>query len=213
MKIVGIDLSGPRNTADTHLVVFEQHGEEMRLIESHANADDQLIFETSARLKKEQVVIGIDAPLSYNSGGGDRASDAELRRLVNQKAHGVGIMPPTMIRMVYLTLRGITLTRTLESLGSDYDLRIVEVHPGACMLLHGANADAVRGFKRSPDHRTQLLHWLETQGEKGITNNNPVSDHFVAACGAALGAWRWCQGKSVWRFPAEPPQHPYDFTC
>lgn len=213
MKVVGIDLSGPRNTADTHQVIFDSRSGEIHLVGSQAGVDDHQILETIARLKDQPLVIGIDAPLSYNPGGGDRPSDAELRRLVNQKGRGVGVMPPTMIRMAYLTLRGVALTRALEALRPKLDLRIVEVHPGACMLLHGANAEDIRGFKRNPDHRAQLLRWLETLGVKEVTNNNPVSDHFVAACGAALGAWRWNQGASIWRFPAQPPQHPYDFAC
>lgn len=213
MKVAGIDLSGPRNVADTHLVVFDERGGKVHLIESHAGAEDRQIIESIAGLKDKQIVIGIDAPLSYNAGGGDRLSDAELRRLVNQKAHGVGIMPPTMIRMVYLTLRGIALTRMLESLRMNSELRIVEVHPGACMLLRGAIVGDVKGFKHDPIHRAHMLDWLETRGIKGITKNEPVSDHFVAACGAALGAWQWELGNSVWCFPAEPPQHPYDFAC
>ena len=122
-------------------------------------------------------------------------------------------MPPTMIRMVYLTLRGVALTRTLESLKPDRDLQIVEVHPGACMLLRGAPAQDVTGFKRRPACRRRLLGWLEEKGIKGTGLKDSVSDHFVAACGAALGAWHWGLGRSVWRFPAEPPQHPYDFAC
>jgi predicted nuclease with RNAse H fold len=117
MKIVGIDLSGPRNFADTCLVSFEERGEVIHLIDVREGADDVQILEAISRLgHEERIVIGIDAPLSYNSVGGDRKSDAELRRLVHARGGGAGIMPPTMIRMVYLTLRGLQLTRVLESL-------------------------------------------------------------------------------------------------
>jgi predicted nuclease with RNAse H fold len=161
----------------------------------------------------EQILVGIDAPLSYNSNGGDRPSDSELRRLVHVQGGRVGIMPPTMIRMVYLTLRGLQLTRLLESLKPHYNLGLVEVHPGACLSLRGADVNDVRKFKTEPLARGRLLDWLEAKGLKGICRAETVTDHYVAACGAALAAWQWGLGKSVWCFPANPPHHPYDFVC
>src|SRR5512147_98208 len=145
MRIVGIDLSGPRNFADTCLVSFEERAEEIHLADVQEGADDDQILEVISHIvPKEQIVIGIDAPLSYNPKGGDRPSDSELRRFVHAQGGHVGILPPTMIRMVYLTLRGLHLTRLLESLEPQYDLGIVEVHPGACMILRGAEAADVR---------------------------------------------------------------------
>ncbi len=214
MKIVGIDLSGPRNFADTCLVSFEEHGEEIHLSDVREGADDDQILEAISSLgQKERIVIGIDAPLSYNPKGGERPSDTELRRFVHAQGGRVGIMPPTMIRMVYLTLRGLQLTRLLERLKPQYDLGIVEVHPGACMILRGADPDDVREFKREPPTRAHLLAWLGTKGLKGITRAETVSDHYVAACAAALGAWQWSLGKPIWRFAQDLPHHPYDFAC
>jgi predicted nuclease with RNAse H fold len=216
MKIIGIDLSGPRNFADTCLVSFEERGEEIHLIDVRDGVDDDQILEAISSLgQKERIVIGIDAPLSYNSKGGDRPSDSELRRFVYERGGRVGIMPPTIIRMVYLTLRGVWLTRLLESLKPQYDLGIVEVHPGACMILRGANAEDVHAFKREPLARGRLLDWLGTQGLKGVSRSSGeiLTDHYVAACAAALGAWQWSLGKSVWRFALDPPHHPYDFAC
>ncbi len=213
-KIIGIDLSGPRNFADTCLVSFEEHGEEIHLADVHEGADDHQILAAITSLSpKERIIIGMDAPLSYNLNGGDRPSDSALRRFVHEQGGRVGIMPPTMIRMVYLTLRGVTLTRLIESLQPQYNSEIAEVHPGACMLLRGADASHVRKFKSDVDARVALLKWLETKDLKGITRRESVSDHYVAACAAALGAWQWSLGKSVWRFPADLPHHPYDFVC
>ena len=45
MKILGIDLSGPRNYAETCLVSFEEHGEEIHLVEVREGADDEQILE------------------------------------------------------------------------------------------------------------------------------------------------------------------------
>jgi hypothetical protein len=115
--------------------------------------------------------------------------------------------------MVYLTLRGLQLTRLLETLKMQYDLRIVEVHPGACMNLRGADAGDISKFKTEPLARGRLLDWLETKGLRGICRTESVTDHYVAACAAALGAWQWGLGKSVWCFALELPHHPYDFAC
>ena len=214
MRIVGIDLSGPRNFADTCLVSFEEHEGEIHLTDVREGTDDNQILEAISSIgDHEQIIIGIDAPLSYNQKGGDRQSDSELRQLVLARGGGAGIMSPTMIRMVYLTLRGLQLTRLLESRKPRIDLRIVEVHPGACMILRGANPDDVRNFKRNFVAREHLLDWLERKGLKGITRPEMATDHYVAACGAALGTWHWSMGRSVWCFKSQPPHHPYDFAC
>lgn len=214
MKILGLDLSGPRNTADTYLAIFNEQGAELHFISAINGADDQQIFRAvSGSERNEPIIIGMDAPLSYNPGGGDRPSDTDLRRAVRDKGGGIGVMPPTMIRMVYLTLRGILLTRMLETLKPELDVRIVEVHPGASMLLRGAPAKVVAAIKRDESARFQLLEWLGEKGLMGIPRTEYVPDHFVAACAAALGAWQWSLGKPAWLYSAKPPEHPYDFAC
>jgi len=214
MKIIGIDLSGPRNVADTYVAVFREQGYRLRFVKAIDGADDGQILRLVTGLgKAEHIAVGIDAPLSYNPGGGDRTSDTELRRLIRERGGRAGVMPPTMIRMVYLTLRGVALTRMLETLKPDIDLQIAEVHPGACMILRGAPNKDVAGFKHDPTSRARLLEWLETRGLEGIPREENTPDHFVAACAAALGAWGWALGKPAWCFPARPPAHPYDFAC
>ncbi len=214
MKVIGLDLAGPANTQDTCLAVFQAEGSGLNLMEAIHRVEDQQILQTVSRTgRSEMVVVGIDAPLSYQPGGGDRDSDAELRRRVLQRSRGVGILTPTMTRMVYLTLRGISLTRMLETLKPDLDLRIVEVHPGACLVLRGAVIEDVTGFKRNRPARLRLLDWLETQNLQQLPKDGDITDHFVAACAAALGAWQWSLGRPVWIHPASPPIHPYDFAC
>jgi uncharacterized protein len=160
MKIVGIDLSGPRNFADTCLVSFEEHGDEIHLMDVREGADDHQILDVISSLgQKERIVVGIDAPLSYSPKGGDRPSDSELRRRVHESGGRVGIMPPTMMRMVYLTLRGVGLTRLLASMQPKYDIGIVEVHPGASMILRGAEPADVHKFKSNLSAREHLLGW------------------------------------------------------
>jgi uncharacterized protein len=211
--VIGIDLSGPRNVADTCAAVFQQKLGTICFQHALHGADDRQIFDlVSDAGKNGRVAVGIDAPLSYNPGGGDRPSDAELRRLALEKGR-VGIMPPTLIRMVYLTLRGVTLTRMLSALQAPIEVMMVEVHPGASMLLRGAPARDVAEFKREAPARRRLLGWLERTGLSALPRNEPASDHFVAACAAALAAWQWSLGKPAWCFPARPPEHPYDFAC
>lgn len=104
--IIGIDLSGPSNTADTVCTLFEQEGKALRLISCMQGATDGDIVKLVAGLKNAEVCrVGLDAPLSYNRGGGDRPADKELRgRLVKAGLPPGSVMAPTMTRMACLTL-------------------------------------------------------------------------------------------------------------
>lgn len=177
--------------------------------------NDREILEMVSKIgEKAPVIIGVDAPLSYNQGGGNRPSDRELLQLVLQHGGGVGVMAPTFRHMAYLTLRGVAVTRMLEALSLlPRQLRIVEVHPGAAMLLRGAPAEEVRTYKRKAEARPKLLEWLAKQGMQGLQDATEVSDHWVDACAAALAAWRWAEGSPAWCYRAQPPEHPYDFAC
>lgn len=195
MNIVGVDLSGPSNIVDTCLVYFEDQGDRLFYLGALSGADDQQIYNLVSNLASEtSVVIGLDAPLSYNITGGDRPADAELRQeIIKAGLHPGSIMPPTMTRMVYLTLRGIALARCLESL-SQQPVYLVEVHPGAALALHGAPIEVVTRFKRDLEARIRLLDWLEDQHLESITDRTAPTDHYVAACAAALAAWKWNRG-------------------
>ena len=175
--VIGIDLSGPGNLADTCLSVFKAHGSGLRFVAAHEGVGDMDILRIVAGLGAD-VVVGIDAPLSYNPGGGDRQSDRQLRRLVLDSGYRVGIMPPTMIRMVYLTLRGMNLARMLSTLNPAP--RLVEVHPGAVFALRSAPKADVAAFKRDESARTRLLDWLGGRGLAAIRAQGGPSDHFVA---------------------------------
>ncbi len=213
MHVLGIDLSGPRNVKDTYVAAFRTSDAALHYLDSIAAADDLSILRlTSDLAARGPVVVGIDAPLSYNPTGGDRPSDSGLRRLVQQRKGRIGIMPPTMIRMVYLTLRGISLARLLEA-ALKPTIRIVEVHPGAAMFLRGADRADLASIKKESGARERLLDWLQTKGLMGVPHAKETPDHFVMACGAALAAWDWTLGRSAWCFPASPPLHPYDFAC
>ena len=211
--IFGIDLSGPGNTKESALVSFELRNNSLQMIAAMEGVTDQTIHDAVVgRSANAHVIVGIDAPLSYNPGGGDRESDRELRKQIMAKGMPPGsVMPPTLTRMAYLTLRGMAVSRFLESQSNT--ISIVEVHPAGSMGLRGAPVGSIKEMKRSTRAKHTLLEWLEKQGLNKIDLSGYMSDHYIAACAAALAAWKWHLGKSVWIFKAEMPFHPYDFAC
>jgi predicted nuclease with RNAse H fold len=127
--IVGIDLSGPSNTGETAVAIFRSDGEVLRFERCTEGTDTAIrdaVYEAS---RKGPVAVGLDAPLSYQPGGGDRPRDRALRkRLIEVGLHPGSVMAPTMSRMCYLTLRGLAIARLLQFTG----VAVVEVQPGAC---------------------------------------------------------------------------------
>jgi predicted nuclease with RNAse H fold len=211
--VIGIDPSGPANFDDTVLIAFECESARLRRLRTIEKASDQAIWGFVTDIPgHDSVTIGLDAPLSYNPGGGDRPGDSELRRAAIAAGLSPGsIMPPTLHRMVYLTVRGIALARGMK-LADGSVPRILEVHPGAALALHGAPLADVRAFARESESRQRLLQWLESQGLLGIARPDP-SSHYVAACGAAFAAWQHTSGQSRWFRTATPPEHPYDYCA
>lgn len=211
--VIGVDLSGPANIGDTVLVAFENSHDRLRMIRTIDAASDYDIREFVLHLPGgSRVTIGLDAPLSYNPGGGDRPADAELRKAAVAAGLLAGsIMPPTLHRMIYLTVRGIAVARGLR-LADGSIPAIVEVHPGAALALGGAPILDVRQFSREAESRARLLIWLEGQGIQGLGRRSP-SSHYVAACAAALAAWKRAEGKCAWLHAAEPPAHPFDYCA
>jgi predicted nuclease with RNAse H fold len=211
MKIVGIDLSGPANTAETALAWFRVDGPGLIHEGSKVGATDQQIFDLVSNLAGD-LVFGLDAPLSYNPGGGDRPADQDLRRrLIDAGLVPGPVIPPTQTRMAYLTLRGISVARFLTA--SNPNTRIVEVHPAGCLILRGADLQDVKEMKRELAARQNLLAWLDDQGLAGAAQLDPETSHLVAACASALAAWKWATNRSVWITPASFPFHPFDFAC
>lgn len=201
MIYVGVDLSGPARASDTACAWFDT---EFRYLGSTIDLSDAKLLDLVRSLGSE-VVVGLDAPLSYNDGGGDRPGDKSLRRAIQAIGmRGGSVMTPTMTRMGYLTLRGIAVSRALAAIGVR---SIVEVHPGAVFGLHGAPLGAVLDYKTNRASRKKLLDWL------GAPHELSRECHLTAACGAAYGAWKWATGASRWKWPAAPPLHPFDFSC
>ena len=212
--IFGIDLSGPSNTKESTLVSFKAKNNSLQMTTAIEGITDLSIYDAiAANNANVKVIVGIDAPLSYNPGGGDRKSDRDLRKHIIAKGMPSGsVMPPTLTKMAYLTLRGMSVCRFLES-HPNKRICIVEVHPSGSMALRGAPVKSIKKMKSSAKAKQTLLQWLENQGLNGIDLPGSVSDHYVAACAAALAAWKWHLGESVWISKSEMPFHPYDFVC
>ncbi len=213
MIYIGMDLSGPSNIKDTAIAVFKETSDiELTCIRTVSGADDIDIMNLINKLKEEDsLVAGLDSPLSYNNRGGDRPGDAALRKKLTQAGMFAGsVMVPTFNRMVYLTLRGISIARMLKQICPE--MKTAEIHPGGAMALRGASIEDIKAMKSSMDSRVNLLKWIDGQGLKNIPLEKP-EDHFVAACACALGVWKWHKNETEWIHPAEPPIHPFDYAC
>jgi uncharacterized protein len=219
MRVIGIDLSGPSNHKDTVMTVFELQDAELTFVNLRRNIGDfEILEEIHAQSQLDEVVIGIDAPLSYEDGGGDRIGDKQLRQFIVSLGMKSGsIMPPTFNRMVYLTLRGIKLTREIENLWSQNPISIVEVHPGAVMgsRISPIDLEYVLRYKQEMSSRSFIKNWLGEQQVTQLPSYIDEESHMIDACAAALGAWHWKDPlyEPKWLLAANPPLHPYDYCC
>ncbi len=214
MYIIGIDLSGPTNTTGTAFACFQRADACLLPSDLQQDVDDQDAYDYINQLDSpHRVVVGIDAPLSYNPGGGDRPAEKRLRCLVTDAGLSPGtIMPPTMTRMVYLTLRGMAIARTIQQAPAK-SITIIETHPASVMAFHGAPVSDIQHLKHSFQARQNLIRWLDSQGVPAKTLGEDLDDHALCACAAAMGAWKWSSGESSWREPAAPPLHPFECAC
>ena len=209
LVLIGIDLARPANHADTAMVILHYNGSDVTGCTTAEGLSDHQIVEQFRTGNKTRTVIGIDAPLSYQDGGGDRARDRQLRTILTEAGlHSGTVMTPTMTRMAYLTLRGVHLASMISRDQPDID--ILEVHPAGAMVLHGIEPELVRQMKTQPQARAEIMRRLD---ESGIDLSEDPSDHLIAAGGAALAVLRFVQERSAWICDAVPPHHPYPFVC
>lgn len=231
MIVIGIDLSGPSNPKDTALAQFRVSVDGTGLIGERfeSGLKDAQLLAILAEVRAdsdEPMVIGLDSPLSYQDGGGGRASDTALRNRIK----AIGMHPSSIMSPFYissLTMRGMHVARNL-----DAGIQLVEVHPGATVGLHmtvrGGDVapyrvpDCVVRYKQDSKldramviaARQHIVMWMEqVMGMAGIPLETPETTHQVDACGAALAAWKYATGQAVWSYPAVLPQHPYPYSC
>ena len=149
MHVIGIDLAGPANVDDTCVARFHVADSGLSFVSDPCEGSDEAILSLVERLaQQEPVVVGVDAPLSYQPGGGDRVRDSDLRRAIIKVGMRPGsVMAPTATRMAYLTLRGVTVAAHLRAVNRHHPVEVVEVHPGAAMGLRGAPLDSLTTYK------------------------------------------------------------------
>jgi predicted nuclease with RNAse H fold len=212
MIVLGIDLGGPANIANTALVrlVVDDWGKP-RFDGATLGVSDGDIFARARADSGDALVVGLDGPLSYQPGGGDRPRDVSLRSALGPSKMKSSVMAPTITRMAYLTLRAVSVARVISF--ATPRARVCEVHPGGAYVLRGADVADVKAWKKSRAARVRSLAWAAE-----IIQNLPVdtlahSDHLVAATGAALGALGWAMGETRFHVNAELPLHPFDLVA
>ena len=194
---IGLDLSGPSNAQDTSLCLLDNAG--VRLFQ---HCSDQHIFDILQHLPTDQsIFIAVDAPLSYQDGGGFRDVDRALRRYLNQ--HGfqkIGVMAPTMTRMAYLTLRGM---RFKELCAQFANIELFETHPGAALVCSGIDYAAVQGVKKEPAVIAQIVLELAQRLPESVVWPLIESDHDLMAVTAMLSALNRSKSQSIWQVESE----------
>lgn len=188
--VAGIDLAGPTNHNDTSLAIIDDNN-----IYIESDLSDSDIF----RIVEDRSIkhIGIDAPLSYSENGGFRKSDGELRKLLNARGYtSIGVMAPTYSRMIYLTSRGIRLSRLLSFTDKKADL--YEVHPGAFYVFDDYSYEIVKSIKKSYEGIVNICKDIESRGY--VFNDYPKTDHEIMAVGAALAVEAKLKGKIHWEY-------------
>ncbi|QPC47866.1 DUF429 domain-containing protein [Mangrovibacillus cuniculi] len=215
LKIIGIDLSGPSNWKDTVMTVFTASDEMLHLDEMIVGASDQMVMDKLMDLRQEErVTIGIDAPLSYQDGGGDRPQDKGLRWFMKEYGlNGSSVMPPTLTRMAYLTLRGIALTRRIQMEEELEHFTILEVHPGAAIGSRIPDVLHALMYKKDEESRVVVVKWMQALGLNGLPENLHAETHTVDACAAALAAWCYEERTSTWIWNDVSEAHPFVLCC
>lgn len=207
----GLDLSGPSNLGDTFIVHMQKGGSSPKFCAVENGLDDVGIVDwISSRANDRPFTIAIDAPLSYQPGGGLRKSDRSLREFVKMKGYNAGIMPPTLTKMVYITLRGINLVRLIQS--ECPGATIIESHPGVTLQASGVDGDLIMKMKSQSKARNAIVDYLSTRIVDLIPEIG-MTDHGLAACGCAMAAEAFERGANYWFYDASPPQHPCIFAC
>ncbi|QEN05272.1 DUF429 domain-containing protein [Thiospirochaeta perfilievii] len=186
--IIGIDLAGPKNHTDTAISFIEDKN-----IKVYSGFSDDELF--NFLFKHKAKYVGIDAPLSYSQQGGYRESDRDLRTYLNSFGFTkIGVMPPTYSRMIYLTSRGIRLTRLFSFL--DIKPILYECHPGAFLALDNYNYEDVLLVKKSIPSINNLIKAIEIRGY--TFKIKPKNDHEIMSVAVALAVESKINGKIHW---------------
>lgn len=192
---VGIDLSGPSNTQDTAVCCFD--GE--KCILQIDLTDSQIIDFLQPFTANRNVFVAIDAPLTYQEGGGYRDLDRVLRQHLN--SHGfakIGVMAPTMTKMAYLTLRGLRIRELLQQIPN---IELYETHPGAALVFSNIDYQQVIAVKSCENSRKHILE--ELTGRYQLPELSVESDHELMAISAMLSAKRKVEENILFQFQSK----------
>ena len=120
-------------------------------------------------------------------------------------------MTPTMSRMSYLTLRGIAITRILETIKNKP--QIIEVHPFVSLLINGGNNEDIVNVKKNVRSKQNILNFLEKRKFENLPIKASENDHLLASIIAAEIAYFYSKNEYNWINKKKFPFHPYDFVC
>lgn len=195
--VIGIDLAGPANFVDTALCCFDG-----TQVTSQSGVSDQDIVNFLQQFDANRpILIAIDAPLTYQEGGGYRDVDRVLRKTLNARGFSkIGVMAPTMTKMVYLTLRGLRL----RELCSSFDnIAVFETHPGAALVFDQVDYSSVTQIKTQPT--VIELIWRKLTGRYVFLESvlMPQNDHQLMAIAAMLSAYRYQNHQALLHFESE----------
>lgn len=211
MEIIGLDLSGPSNVAETALTHLRVSADgETGLVDVELGVSDEAV---RRRVKGVDgaVVLGMDAPLSYAPGGGLREMDRALRdALASRGFERNYVMAPTMTRMVYLTVRGMTIARFFDERES---VQIMEVHPIAALLWRGVRESDARQLKDSAESRERVVARIQESLVPDLPTSAADSDHVICSAAAAVAARDAAHDRAAWRYDDESPHHPFPLVC
>ena len=211
---LGPDLSGPANHEDTAVVIGRIRDKGgLQYVDSVLGVSDADILEILATHAGGRTadVMGVDAPLSYEPGGGLREADLQLRSLLQREGfEPKHVMPPTLTQMAYLTLRGVSLSRCISD---QAELRLAETHPYSALALRGADPDVLAEHKTSQTAREKLRTVLVDWGFKELPSEVADNDDLLAACAAAVAVADWHGDAPRFFHEARPPAHPFPLVC
>jgi len=178
MSVVGLDLAGVESRP-TGLCVLEGWFAETFLVYTN----EEIVKKIEESKPK---VVAIDAPLSLPSGRKsiEQKTKVHLRECDRELLkRGIKFFPVTLGPMRKLTIRGITLRRTLES----KHFKVIEVYPGG--------AQDILKIPRKQQGLRRLRAGLEEQGIKGLTDR--MNDHELDAVTCALVGKLYLERKTI----------------
>jgi len=134
MKYIGIDLSWkPKN--ETGICIVDDLTN-LKLWRSDCFTNNDLLKIIEEEIRKDDIVIAIDAPLKVENENGIRTCERELMKC---QIHGkyIQIFSSNRVNLLksYDEIRGEKLKEQILAIKSENSIEIIETYPGATILL------------------------------------------------------------------------------